>query len=678
MVLNKTNRLLLFKLFAVGVLLVLVCSCNDAEVEAIEFWVSTTGSDLNSGDHDNPFRTLRRARDAVRELPDRGISPVNVHLNQGTYRLSSTLQFTPKDSGGKSAPVVYQAVPGADVTISGSQRVKNWILHDAANNIWRAQVETAGTMPRQLYVNGVRAVRARTVDYPNYYTRTDAGYSYNYIVGTDPQIPPTWTNPAYSEAVTATQWKMMRCPVEKINGNDVIMQNDCWKNANVFPYLWSFQLLSWWENAYEFLDKPGEWFLNPKTKTLYYIPRNGENLASPDTDVELPVLEKLIDVTGDVSAPVAHIQFRNLNFQYATWLGPNTSNGYALDQSGFYLTGPNHTPNKIGHDSDTVGIPGNVHLTYAQNIIFAHNTFTHLGGIALHFGTGSQRNTITGNTFRDISAAAIQLGGIAAEDHHPEYPSQLTRDNTISNNLIEYSGQEYYDAPGIYIGFATRTLVEHNEIGYVPWSGIAIGWGWGLLDPGGFTGLPDAVPYQWGVYSTPTAMKGNKIIHNNIHHFLEKLWDGGAIYSNGSQGTSMDDGLLLAWNVVQNKRPNAGANIFYTDGGSRYVTLRQNVSLNNPQGYVDLGPCGKASSFPAILCSKTDKFKYGKDFGGCLPYGDMLFTNNYLSQDYAFYGALCKNDYWPDAPINMRHQGNVKVKSADEVPAWIINSAGRQ
>ena len=115
----------------------------------------------------------------------------------------------------------------------------------------------------------------------------------------------------------------------------------------------------------------------------------------------------------------------------------------------------------------------------------------------------------------------------------------MTRDNLISNNLVRRAGREYFDAAGIYIGFTTRTTVSHNEIEDVPWSGIAIGWGWGLLDEGSFPGLPHATQGMWGRYDTPSTSRGNRIVHNRIRNFLMELWDGGAIYTQGAQGTSL-------------------------------------------------------------------------------------------------------------------------------------------
>jgi hypothetical protein len=667
--------------YATLVLLSFMFSCsssdnNNSSSCTQDYWVAPDGSVTGTGDSSDPFLTIQHARDVIRLSSDRGVCSINVNINGGTYRLAEPLVFSSQDSGASGAEITYRAAAGETPVISGAVKVSGWTLHDAFRDIWQAQTNiSSSTMPRQLYVNGVRAIRARTVDYPNYYTPTTTGYTYSYAWGIDPQIPPVWDNPSSVEAVTATQWKMMRCPVARIdNSSDVVMQDPCWANANVYPEPWNFHLLSWWENAYEFLDQPGEWYLNPVTEILYYIPRAGEDMKT--ADVELPVLEALLVASGDVSAPVSYIHFNGLSFEYATWLAPNSTDGYALDQSGFHLTGTGHSDNVIGHDPHTVRTPGNLSFLYAQHIIFENNTVEHMGAVGLDFGTGSQENQIVGNTFNDTSAAGIQLGGNTAEDARPAAYSQLTKDNLISNNLIQYTGQEFWDAPGIYIGLTTRSIVEHNDIHHVSWSGIAIGWGWALLDPGGFVGVPNGVPNQWGTYTTPTSAQGNQILHNHIQYFLERLWDGGAIYSTGFQGTSMDDGQLIAWNVAENKETLAGGNTFYTDGGSRYITLLENVSLNNPQGFVDLGPCGKDSSFRGI-CVATNIVPYGADMGGCVPYGDLTFEQNYLRDSLDFYD-ICENSYYPNYPVGMSLIDNVKVSSSSDVPGAILSQAGRQ
>ncbi len=633
---------------------------------SVEYWVSTDGSDAAPGDRERPFRSLGRARDAVRADGRRLRCEIVVNI-RGEHRLAETLVLDARDSGAPGREVVYRAAPGDRGLLSGAVRVQGWSLHDPARGIWRARVGARQT--RQLYVNGARAVRARTAPYPPEFARTPTGYRF---IGPE-AMTPAWAQPSAVEAVTVTQWKMMRCPVRALVGRDVEMQEPCWTNANVFQAppgqqpLWNFQLLTRFENAYEFLDEPGEWYLDSADGWLYYAPRPGEDLVT--AVVEMPVLEVLVDGRGELERPVSHVRFEGLTFAYATWLGPSGPDGYAADQSGFHLVGPGHLPNVIGHDDNVVRTPGNVRFRYARHVAFVGNTFAHMGAVALDFDTGSQHNEIVDNRFEDTSSAAIQLGGVAKADHHPADPAQLTRDNRIANNLIRATGREYVDAAGVYIGVTTRTLVEHNEISDVPWAGIAVGWGWGLLDPGSFPGLPNAYSGEWGVYDTPTAASGNRILHNRIHGFLGELWDGGAIYTQGRQGTSFDDGEVIAWNVASGKRPAAGGNTFYTDGGSRYVTLFQNVSFDNPEGVTDFGPCGLPSSLP--LCWLV--VPYGSDTGGCIPYGDLRIVSNYWV-NLVFYDPCPYGDY----PIDVLFLDNRLISGPADVPEWILRSAGRQ
>ncbi len=638
-------------------LMVATSSANSAQ----SFWVSPSGSDAAPGTRERPFRTLERARSAVRARLSPQREDIFVNLLDGTYRLKRTFSLAPPDSGNSGYRVIYRSAPAAKPVISGALRVRGWQKYDAARGIYRAKVKV-GTRSRQLFVNGRRAVRARGATYPNGISRTESGFS----DATGSMA--SWGNQTDIEAVTNSQWKMMRCPVAAITGNDITMQQPCWTNVNVFPYIWSFQTVLRFENAYELLDSAGEWYLDSPGGWLYYKPRVGEKLAS--ADVELPVVERLIDGQGKVDKPIKDITFRGLTFAYATWLTPSGGNGYAADQSGFHLVGAGHQPNLIGHDQSVARTPGNVRFKFSQSVRFIANDFRRLGGVGLDFDTGSQRNSIVGNRFEDISAAGVQVGGVDVEDHHPTLPSQTTRDNRIANNLIARIGVEYQDAPGIFIGFTTHSVVEQNEINYVPWAGIAIGWGWGLLDPGGFLGLPNAVQGQWGNYETPTTSRRNRILNNRIKHFLGVLWDGGAIYTQGQQGTDAGDGEVIAGNVASSKRRLAGGNTFYTDGGSRYVTLERNVSFSNAPGVTDFGPCGLDDSL--ALCWVV--LPYGTDRGGCRPYGDLTYRNN-LWQFPEPYWVACP---YEGHPVNVVDDSNTVITGKAAVSRSILEAAGRQ
>jgi hypothetical protein len=561
---------------------------SSAPATQTEFWVSPQGDDAAAGTRDAPFLTLQRARDAVRAL-DAGARErdVSVFLRGGMHRLQRTLVLDARDSGRAGHPVVYRAAPGEQPVIAGSIPVTGWTLVDAELGIYQTYVGPRET--RQLYVNGQRATRARTPDYPvgfrpTYYwffgAPTPVGIEFIPTELNDARWrdPARWSNPQRVEAVIRTQWKMMVVPLQGVTPYPgftpdpvlapnqktglLTMQEPGWTNANLFlanqtlqPGLWSFWQVSGFENAYEFLDAPGEWYLNSATGMLYYIPRPGEDIAS--AQVELPVLETLVDGQGSLEAPLTQLRFEGLAFTYATWLRPGSPDGYVADQSGFHLVGEGHAPNLIGHDPDVVRTPGNLRFRYAQDLIVRANRFQHLGGVALDFDTGSQRNRIEDNLFEDISSAAVQLGGVAAADHHPTHPAQYAQDNVVHNNLIRQTGRDFVDSAAIYVGFTRRTRISQNTIREVPWSGIAMGWGWGLLDQGMFPGLPNATRGMWGTYLTPTPDSGNRIVNNLIENFLGLAWDGGAIYTTGQQGLSMADALLIEGNVARGKRPAA-------------------------------------------------------------------------------------------------------------------------
>ncbi len=684
------------------------------------FWVSTQGSDSNPGTEQAPFRTLQRARDAVRALGAEWFEydDVVVYIEEGTYRLEQPLELSGMDSGRNNHDVVYSASPGAHPVISGAIEVTDWSLYYAPLGIYRASVGSHTS--RQLYVNGNRATRAQTTSNP-------AGFLPSWTAGGIEFIPTTlnpeawrdastWKNPQDIEAVLVTQWKMMRVPFESItpysfptNGL-ITLQQPAWNNANVYwdkdtmaPGEWSFWEVTRFENAYEFLTQPGQWYLDKTEGWLYYIPLSGEDINQ--ADVELPILETLIDGQGTQELPIHHIRFEGLTFSYATWLSPSSNQGYVSDQSGQLLLGSDHQYNIIGHDQHVVPTPANLSFVFASQIVFYGNIFEHLGGAALYFGSGSLQNIVKSNLFTDISSSAIILGAVTQSDSHPTHPGYVLDSNLITNNLIRSVAKEYVDAAGIFIGFTSRTTISHNTIVDVPWAGIAMGWGWGLLDVGSFPGLPHATSGMWGTYTTPTPNNNSAILQNRIDDFLNVLWDGGAIYTTGQQGPSLPAGLLMMGNVATGKRASGGGNTFYTDGGSRYIQVYSNASYDNPIGVTFYGPppqIGDPFYFQYPLYYLQNDLPYGSDSGGCVTYGDIDFSDNYWLEApipanivtyNAFYFALLH--FYPYSekgffnicpyssegisyPINLSYQNNHLIASKGDIPNFILSQAGVQ
>jgi hypothetical protein len=215
--LSKVDRFLI-ALLVLGLLFGLspVACCSSTT-----FWVAPDGSDDSPGTRLEPFRTLERARDAVRAVSNEQepSEDIAVYLRGGTYRLEQSLVLDGRDSGRNGFDVVYRAAPGEHPVISGSIRVTDWSLYDPVSGIYRAHVGQRET--RQLYVNGSRATRAQTEPYP-------AGFRPAYVdvygipcTGGIEFIPSslnprgwrdpyTWTNPEDIEAVVVTQWKRVQ------------------------------------------------------------------------------------------------------------------------------------------------------------------------------------------------------------------------------------------------------------------------------------------------------------------------------------------------------------------------------------------------------------------------------------------------------------------------------------
>jgi hypothetical protein len=219
---------------------------------------------------------------------------VVVNLRGGVYRRSTTWSFSSAahDSGTSGHRVIYQAHPGETSEISGAKQIAGWTLHDSAKNIWSASVGTS-LHTRELYVDGVRAQIARGPSNPSGWSPTSTG-----LTAPDSSMA-SWPDVVGAEVVSENSWVHKSCPVTAASGTAITLAQPCYTNAelpynfasgavvNQYPYN-----VSWVQNAYELLSRPGQFYLNSSTGTLYYIPRPGENLAS--ADVEAPIVQTLV------------------------------------------------------------------------------------------------------------------------------------------------------------------------------------------------------------------------------------------------------------------------------------------------------------------------------------------------------------------------------------------------
>ena len=96
--------------------------------QAANFHVATNGSDANPGTRAAPFRTIQHAAD--RAQPG---DVITVHA--GTYRERIS---PPRGGASRAKPIVYEAAPGEQVVITGSEEVKNWVM--ARGDAWKTTI----------------------------------------------------------------------------------------------------------------------------------------------------------------------------------------------------------------------------------------------------------------------------------------------------------------------------------------------------------------------------------------------------------------------------------------------------------------------------------------------------------------------------------------------------------
>jgi hypothetical protein len=96
--------------------------------------------------------------------------PVRVVVMDGTYILNEPFILTPRDSGTKDSRVRYEAAPGARPVFTGGRLIKGF--RRGRDGIWQTHIPEVASGKwyfEQLFVNGHRAVRARTPNKFYYY-----------------------------------------------------------------------------------------------------------------------------------------------------------------------------------------------------------------------------------------------------------------------------------------------------------------------------------------------------------------------------------------------------------------------------------------------------------------------------------------------------------------------------
>ncbi len=624
----------------------------------MDITVAPWGSDSNDGTREQPFATLARARDAVRELKAKrhGVLPeggVTVWLHGGRYQLAETFVLGPEDSGTDGAPVVYRGIAGERPVLSGGRIIRGWrrvtetlphLPAAARGKVWAAEIPEARYgkwVFRQLWKNGLRLSRARWPhEGETSFRVTDASLPTDEILR-DPaaiaqwqqELRQSWRTIAFTDVATVPggclpadlatgdaelfcrnggRWATMRIPIASAAGTEIRLKEP----AGLLSHYWGdMRLMSavdgsgWIENALSLLESPGEWYLDRQAGVVYYLPPEGEDPNA--CEFVAPRLETLVSLRGTASAPVRQVAFEGVAFEHAEW--PLPAFGYRPGLGCFY--GTEHTP-LVSNPPEKPGsirprdefpefiIPAAVDLTYVQDCRFEYCRLSKVGATGLGLGEGCRRNQVVGCEVFDAGGHGIHVGmphgPICAEDFAWNRPEDEPQDNAVLHCHVHHTARMDWGAYGIFNSYAHRTRIAHNLVEQQPYCGMAVCFSW---------------------FCFPTGREPEVTVeHNHIHHVMQKLFDGGAIYTK--------DGMARGSTIRGNRIHDVGlghweCNGLFLDDGSYGFHIVDNIisQVGTPIRFNQTAP-DKFSWGTNYCGTKAEAIQYIGHGGGTITLGE--------------------------------------------------------
>lgn len=552
----------------------------------LSFYVSPEGNDSNAGTKEKPFQTITKAQEALRNTKTEKEGDKEVHLLPGTYILTKPLRFTPEDGGTIDKAYHQVFYEGHDAVISGGKRISGFVPTE--NNCVVTdlpEVKTGLWTFRDLYVNNVRAVRAR---FPN------TGFLRINKTGQDKRthffFQPKELKPVPDldlvELVFLHDWSITRTPVLSIdtekNKLTVPLQiggDSNWGNIDHFEPNARYFL----ENSKSYLDTPGEWFLDQKEGKLYYKLKEGE--TADNINVIAPVASQLIIIEGTKTRHVTNLHFYNLKFEHSAFNEKSEKTYWGSQAAKFCEPVRRSSPNDKGKMFDyhfVDSAPAAIQWDFASNCTMDQCSFSRLGENGLWIGKSCYANLILNCSFEDIGANAVMIG-----THNGNNTAKC---NVISFSRITKPAQTLYGAVGIWIGLTENSTVDRCSIYDTPYTGISLGWSWN---------------------DSRTAAKENMVLGCHLHHCMLILSDGGAIYTLGRQ-----PGSRLGFNNIHDIPKNNGraeSNGMFLDEGSTDFTIDYNLIVDTFQPPIRFHRAGKnlvENNFFAQNNEKPDLITY--------------------------------------------------------------------
>lgn len=533
----------------------------DKKSKDVILYVSTTGSDLNSGKKaKKAFATLTRARDEIRILkksnPDQSF---RVLLSGGKYFMNKPFILEAGDSGSDKSAIVYEALYGAKVRLIGGVEIKSSLFenlsptdpsfnmvdqkvrdHIKVLDLKKAGITDFGKMrkrgfsyrtepsPMELSVNNRLQQLARWPDkgYSASGKPVDStGFSY-----AAPEIE-KWVNEkdGWTLGYWRVGWAETYLPIDEIDTKNKTIRIANITNGRITSYARIGNNRNWCAiNILSELTVPGEYYIDRDNGRLYVFPPSQTDFST--AEILLSVLGENMEFIVEANE-VKNVVFRNLSMEVAR--------------------------------------NGAFSATDCENLLIGGCTFRGTGNTALRLS--GKNISVLGSTIYDSGAGGIQISG-------GDRTNLASSGNLVENCHIYHFGiwNRTY-APAVQIS-GVGTTVRNCRFNDSPHSAILFGGNNHLIELNEFFNTCYETDDAGTIYcGRDWALYGTIIRHNYLHDIASAYRDKNEKSRErlGVHGIYLDDcasGITVFGNIFNNISGRA-----VMCGGGRYNKIDNNI-----------------------------------------------------------------------------------------------------